>query len=191
MKIVVADDQKINRFYLKSMLNKNGYEVLLAANGAEALAAMHAENDVGMLISDVRMPVMDGFRLCKALKTDHRLKKIPVIFYAATDGGKKERELAYRLGAEKFIKKPEERKKLLPIVKSLVQPKVARKRFPEKFAVENDQKILRRPSNRLVEKLENQNNRLKKELAAHIRNKETFQENERSPEGRLQYFKGN
>jgi response regulator RpfG family c-di-GMP phosphodiesterase len=180
MKILVADDQKITRFYLKSMLNKNGFEVLLAENGAEALAAMHSENDVGMLISDIQMPVMDGFRLCKEVKTDQRLKNIPVIFYSATFSDEKDRELAYRLGATRFIKKPEDRKELLSVVKSFVAPKNAGRHPSKKPSAGDEKKIFSLYSDRMVEKLEKRTKELQEEVDDHKKDKEALYESEKN-----------
>ena len=59
-----------------------------------------------MIITDILMPVMDGFTLCREWKKDNRLKRIPLVFYTATYTDPKDREFAMNLGAESFIVKP-------------------------------------------------------------------------------------
>ncbi len=104
MKILIVDDMEDGLYMLETILKGNGYEVLTALNGLEALSKLKKES-VDIIISDIMMPRMDGFQFCRECKKDDDLKKIPFIFYTATYTGQKDEEFALSLGAVKFIKK--------------------------------------------------------------------------------------
>ncbi|MFZ2447884.1 MAG: response regulator [Syntrophobacteraceae bacterium] len=104
-RLLIVDDNQQNLYMLQVLLSSNGFKTELASNGAEALAyARRAPPD--MIISDILMPVMDGYALCRAWKEDERLKDIPFIFYTATYTDPKDEDFALSLGADRFIVKP-------------------------------------------------------------------------------------
>ena len=98
-KILIVDDLPQNLYMLEVLLKSNGYEVEQASNGIEALEIAR-KNPPEMVISDILMPGMDGFSLCRAWKSDDQLKNIPFIYYTATYTDPKDEKFAMSLGAE-------------------------------------------------------------------------------------------
>ncbi|PKN50877.1 MAG: hypothetical protein CVU55_14850 [Deltaproteobacteria bacterium HGW-Deltaproteobacteria-13] len=119
-RILVVDDREENRYLLNTLLHGNGYEVVTASHGAEALD-LARQNPPDLIISDILMPVMDGFTLCREWKKDERLKSIPFIFYTATYTDERDRRFALSLGAERFILKPEESDVFMTIIRETLQ----------------------------------------------------------------------
>jgi PAS domain S-box-containing protein len=118
-KILFVDDKEENLYFLKIVFEKNGFEVTSAKNGIEALEAAHT-NTQDIVISDILMPGMDGFSLCRQWKTDDQLKDIPFIFYTATYTDVRDEEFALSLGAERFIRKPAEPDELVKAIKEVL-----------------------------------------------------------------------
>jgi putative nucleotidyltransferase with HDIG domain len=119
-KVLVVDDQEQNLYLLRALLGGNGYQVFEAANGAEALALARTDPP-DVIISDILMPVMDGFSLCQEWKKDDGLKDIPFVFYTATYTDPKDEELALGLGAARFIVKPVETGEFIAILRQLLR----------------------------------------------------------------------
>ena len=119
MKILVVEDTEDSRVLLVDQLEVNGYEVESAVNGVEALEKLQA-SPPEIIISDILMPEMDGFDLCRKVKKDPKLKTIPFIFYTATYTEPSDQNLALSMGATRFIIKPEDPVKLLKIVEEVI-----------------------------------------------------------------------
>lgn len=118
IEILIVDDKIENRYLLEQLLQGSGYITTSAANGAAALeSAINHPPD--MIITDILMPVMDGFMLCREWKKNDVLKNIPFIFYTATYTDAKDEEFALSLGADRFIIKPQEPKTFLDILKEI------------------------------------------------------------------------
>jgi PAS domain S-box-containing protein len=107
MTILIVDDNEANRYQLQVLLGGNGYQVVSATQGAEALA-LARQQPPHLVVTDILMPVMDGFALCREWQQDERLRSIPLIFYTATYTDERDREFALSLGAARFLVKPEE-----------------------------------------------------------------------------------
>ena len=121
-RILIVDDQEQNLYLLQVLLEGNGYEVESAFDGAEALMkARHTPPD--MIVTDILMPVMDGYTLCREWKSDDLLKHIPLVFYTATYTKPKDEEFALSLGAERFVIKPQEPHILMNILKEVLSQK--------------------------------------------------------------------
>ena len=107
MKILIVDDNKESLYLLEKLLQGYGHEVTATANGAEALEQALAQPP-DIIISDILMPKMDGFRLCHECKQNDKLKDIPFVFYTATYTSIEDEKFALSLGARAYIRKPTE-----------------------------------------------------------------------------------
>ena len=99
---------------LEALLTGNGFVVDQALNGEEALVRAR-QNKPDMIISDILMPVMDGFALCRNVKMDDTLKDVGFVFYTASYLDKRDRDLSLNLGVDRYLTKPQETEKLLEI----------------------------------------------------------------------------
>ena len=100
-KILIVDDQPDNLYVLERLLKGHGYQVLSAEDGRTAIR--HAEEcQPDLILLDVMMPEMDGWRVLQTMRGDRRLARIPVIVCSIVDN----RPLGYSLGASDYIVKP-------------------------------------------------------------------------------------
>ena len=120
MRILVAEDDEDSRVYLEQALSSQGYEVECAENGAKALTAIYNQTP-DLIISDIMMPRMDGFALCRNIKSDEVTKHIPFIFYTATYLDSRDKKLGSALGADRYLEKPMELLDFLEHVKAVLQ----------------------------------------------------------------------
>ncbi|MBT1073121.1 hybrid sensor histidine kinase/response regulator [Pelotalea chapellei] len=118
-RVLIVDDIADNLYFLEALLKGNGYDVSAANNGAEALESARS-NPPDLIISDILMPVMDGYALCREWRSDVLLSQIPFIFYTATFIEKKDEELALSLKADRFVIKPQEPEVLMNIIREVL-----------------------------------------------------------------------
>jgi diguanylate cyclase (GGDEF)-like protein/PAS domain S-box-containing protein len=119
MKILVIDDNDITRDMLRNILVSEGYDVVLAGDGEDGLAKAKAEHPA-LVITDVLMPVLDGFQFLRQMKGDDALKDIPVIFYTGSYLDKKDQELARQIGVSRYMVKPAEVPEIIRTVKEVL-----------------------------------------------------------------------
>jgi two-component system, sensor histidine kinase and response regulator len=117
--IIIVDDRLENRYMLESLLKGVDYRISTAKNGLEALS-LARKSLPDLVISDILMPVMDGFTLCKEWRKDELLKKIPFIFYTAAYTSPQDIKYALRLGADRFLIKPQEPSEFLTVIKQVL-----------------------------------------------------------------------
>jgi len=101
-KVLVVDDDPINRKLIVRILSKKGFEAIEAGNGVEAFTALE-NNDIDIILLDIVMPVMDGIEFLKEIKTKPAYINVPIIILT-TDDSKKTQALT--LGANDIIIKP-------------------------------------------------------------------------------------
>jgi PAS domain S-box-containing protein len=119
-RVLIVDDNETNLYLLRALLEGHGCEVATATNGADALEVAR-RNLPGLVVSDILMPVMDGFALCREWKKDGRLKTIPFVFYTATYTDERDEQFGLSLGAERFVVKPQEPDVLIAIISEAIK----------------------------------------------------------------------
>ena len=151
LNILIADDQPINLKLLRAELEAEGHTVFDASNGAEGLAVLdHQKIDV--IISDILMPVMDGYRFCAEVRRSERHRDIPFIVYTSTYLSPSDEKLSLDLGADSYLRKPAS---LLDINQTIAEVLAAPRRQPT--AVIDSTDVLKEYNAGLVTKLEKKN----------------------------------
>ena len=164
MKILIVDDRQENRYMLETLLASKGYETVTASNGKEALEKLQS-GSFDLIISDILMPVMDGFQLCCRCKEDDALKQIPFVFYTATYVDEKDEAFAYEIGADNFLRKPMEPDAFLEAIRDIVKNTSRGKIAPRGPAKKEAEETFKLYSERLVNKLEKKMQDLERELS--------------------------
>ncbi len=117
-KVLIADDEPNIVISLEFLLRREGFEVLVACDGAEALAKAQAERP-DLVLLDVMMPKMNGFDVCQALRADPELAAMRVMMLTAK-GRETEVSKGLGLGADAYMTKPFSTKELVARVRSLL-----------------------------------------------------------------------
>ena len=152
IKCLVVDDNRANLYLLKNMFEGMGWEVTSAQNGKDALDNARL-NPPDLIVTDILMPVMDGYALCRQWKSDDQLKHIPLVFYTATYTGPKDEKFALGLGADLFIIKPQEPDIFMDMLKKVLGEKYTAKQVMSKPLGE-EMEFFRQHNETLFRKLE-------------------------------------
>src|SRR5688572_25084945 len=113
IEILIAEDSPTQAAQLQHILESHDYRVLVAGNGRQALAMLRErESKPALVISDITMPEMDGYKLCREIKADERLKEIPVMLLTSLSDPH-DIILGLECGADNFLTKPYDEKMLL------------------------------------------------------------------------------
>jgi DNA-binding response OmpR family regulator len=110
-RVLVVDDDRLQREQTARAMREAGHEVLTAGNGVEALSLVLGE-PVDLVLTDVTMPTMDGWQLLRLIRARPKLAQVPVIFLTRLTSDT-ERLKAYELGVDDFVDKPVTREDLL------------------------------------------------------------------------------
>jgi signal transduction histidine kinase len=133
VKILVVEDSPTQLEKLRFLLEEPGFSVVAATNGKEGLAAATA-NRVDLVISDIVMPEMDGYALCKALRADETLRHVPVILLTSL-ADPRDVIRGLESGANNFICKPYEDRALLARVQNVLANQEIRKAAPSEKGI--------------------------------------------------------
>ncbi|HSY49930.1 MAG TPA: response regulator [Thermoanaerobaculia bacterium] len=154
LNILIVDDQPINLKLLKAQLEAEGHAVLEAANGAEALAVLD-RREVDVIVSDILMPVMDGYRLCYEVRRREGLRELPFIIYTSSYVSPSDEKLSLDLGADRYLRKPASSAVLM----RAIEEAISSPRHQPATALDATD-VLKEYSERLVTKLEKKNTEL-------------------------------
>jgi two-component system cell cycle sensor histidine kinase/response regulator CckA len=134
VEILIVEDSPTQAQQLRYFLEQHDFQISLAGNGKEALALL-AKHKQEIVISDIIMPEMDGYELCRQIKADERLKNIPVILVTRLS---EPRDVIRGLecGADNFITKPYDEKFLLSRIQYLILNRELRKREDVQMAIQ-------------------------------------------------------
>lgn len=102
IKILVVDDESRMRKLVRDFLEREGYQVLEAGDGLEAMELFYEEKDIALLILDVMMPKMDGWQVCREIRQS---SKVPIIMLTARSEERDELQ-GFQLGVDEYISKP-------------------------------------------------------------------------------------
>ncbi len=160
---LIVDDREENRYILKWLLQSNDFEVTEAANGVEALRLAQRQAP-DLLISDLMMPVMDGYTLLIEWKANAALATIPFVVYTATYTESKSKSLALGLGADAFIIKPVEPDQFVLLIKEVLAQSEQGTLHPH-VPVLGENAALKLYSEVLVQKLEQKSVELEQHVA--------------------------
>jgi len=154
MKILSVDDKSENLYMLEALLRGYGHEVDSASDGLRALQLAGC-GQYDLIVSDILMPRMDGFQLCREVKKDERLRDIPFVFYTATYTDTRDAAFALSLGADRFLIKPLEPDAFIKAINEVVAQKAAPSPATAAEQAGEDEAIYLKEYNaRLITKLE-------------------------------------
>ena len=117
-KILVVDDEIYIVHILDFSLGMEGYEVITALDGEQAIEKAHAEKP-DLIVLDIMMPKLDGYETCKALKGDSETRDIPVILLSAK-GRNVDQKIGFEVGADDYITKPFSPRKLVERINAIL-----------------------------------------------------------------------
>ena len=117
IKILVVDDESRMRKLIRDFLEREGYQILEAADGVEAMDLFYADKNIDLIILDVMMPRMDGWQVCKEIR---ECSKVPIMMLTAR--AEEQNELkGFDLGADEYVAKPFSPKILVARVAALLK----------------------------------------------------------------------
>ncbi len=164
MRVLIVDDHAANLYLLRALLQGHGFEVDEALDGGQALERARL-SPPDLVISDLLMPVMDGYTLLRHWKADDRLRAIPFVVYTATYTDPGDEALALEMGADAFLIKPTEPQILMQHIGEVLE-RAAQGGQVRRTQTCNEQETLKLYNEVLVKKLEKRSEQLEQRVAA-------------------------
>ena len=119
-KILLVEDNEMNRDMLSRRLERKGFQVIMAVDGQQALALSKSERP-GLILMDMNLPVLDGWECTRRLKADEETKKIPIIALTA-HAMSSDKQKAREAGCDDYDTKPVDLPRLLSKIEALLSP---------------------------------------------------------------------
>lgn len=117
-RVVVIDDEPFIRQILEFGLKAEGFEVVTACDGADGLAAVRRERP-DCIVCDIMMPEIDGYTVCRELKGDDTLRRIPIVLLSAK-GSAADLQTGFAAGCDDYVTKPFSPRKLTELLRTLL-----------------------------------------------------------------------
>ena len=170
-RILLADDDLVGLGLVELQLQQAGHQVDTVSDGAAALAAARA-NRPDLIITDVLMPELDGFELCRRCKADPQLQQMPIIFCSSSYIDPQEQQLGLALGADRYLIKPVPMEALLEAVDELLQRPPAEQ--TDNQSLDDEMRLLRSYNEVLFTKLQAKVQELQQTAAKHQSSEESL-----------------
>ena len=119
-KILLVEDNEMNRDMLSRRLQRKGFQVVMAVDGQQALALSKSEQP-GLILMDMSLPILDGWECTRRLKADEETKKIPIIALTA-HAMSSDKQRAKEAGCDDYDTKPVDLPRLLSKIEALLTP---------------------------------------------------------------------
>lgn len=172
-KILIVEDEVLSQSMLELTLKNAGHDVRIAADGAAALAMIRSDMP-DLVITDVMMPVMDGFEFCRQCKADPQLKHLPVILYSNDYIDSNEQRLGLELGACRYLIKPAPPNELTSLVAEVLEQNPSSEQSADEFQLDEEMKLLQNYNEVLFNKLEAKMQELQLTAKKHRESEETL-----------------
>ncbi len=117
--ILVVDDSKTIRNLITFILKNEGFKVITAEDGLDALEKLYSKEHIDLIVSDINMPHMDGFTFIKNVREQPNYKHIPIIILS-TEKGDEDIQKGMKLGADLYMVKPTQPDKIVRSIKMLL-----------------------------------------------------------------------
>ncbi len=170
-RILLADDDSVGLGLVELQLQQAGHQIEAVGDGAAALAAARA-NRPDMIITDVLMPEMDGFELCRRCKEDPQLQQVPIILYSSSYTDPQEQQLGLALGAGRYLIKPVAPEVLRATVEELLTGR--QEEHPDNLSLDEEMRLLRSYNEVLFTKLQSKVQELQRTIAKHQSSEESL-----------------
>lgn len=118
-RILIVDDEADLRAVLRFGLEAEGFEVVEAADGEEGLTRAR-EDQPHLMVLDLMLPKLDGYKVCRQLKFDERFRRMPIVILSARSG-EHDRQLAMSMGADAFVTKPYDMRGLVAMIREKLE----------------------------------------------------------------------
>ncbi|SKA09330.1 His Kinase A (phospho-acceptor) domain-containing protein [Trichlorobacter thiogenes] len=172
-KILIVEDELMSRSMLELILQQAGHAVVCTVDGADALVAARQQCP-DLIITDVMMPVMDGFELCRQCKADQTLQQVPIILYSSDYTEQQEQKLGLELGAYRYLVKPSPPPLLLAAINDALAEQQRSSLSGKEQPLDEEMKLLRNYNEVLFNKLEAKMQELQKTIDEQKKYEETM-----------------